>query len=284
VTGGVSLLPPSDPDVAPAGWYMLFLLNDDGVPSAARWVLLGSSPAPLGRIEITARVEPGATATSSARFRFSGAQFDEASLAPGTTTARALPAGRYVVTQLLTPGYDFVSVSCDGSASTSTSERLASIRLSAGQTVRCTFSNKKRPAPPPAEEPRAEAPPAPAEKDTEGPSVAVTKLSRRGVLVGTIGDTSGVKRLKVAVAKARKGRCRWWSRRSATLVRARVSCLRERWLTARVWSSRGRLAWGVVLGRRVPRGRYLVAWKARDKRNNLSSLTGKKAPRLRARR
>jgi hypothetical protein len=35
---GLDLLAPPSPNVAPPGWYMLFLLTDDGVPSVARWV------------------------------------------------------------------------------------------------------------------------------------------------------------------------------------------------------------------------------------------------------
>jgi hypothetical protein len=28
----------SNPDIAPPGWYMLFVVNANGVPSVARWV------------------------------------------------------------------------------------------------------------------------------------------------------------------------------------------------------------------------------------------------------
>jgi hypothetical protein len=28
----------SDPDIAPPGWYMLFVVNANGVPSVARWI------------------------------------------------------------------------------------------------------------------------------------------------------------------------------------------------------------------------------------------------------
>ena len=39
--GGVTLTAPANPDVATPGYYMLFLLNDRGVPSVARFVSLG---------------------------------------------------------------------------------------------------------------------------------------------------------------------------------------------------------------------------------------------------
>jgi hypothetical protein len=31
----------ADRTIAPPGWYMLFVTNDAGVPSVARWVKLG---------------------------------------------------------------------------------------------------------------------------------------------------------------------------------------------------------------------------------------------------
>jgi hypothetical protein len=37
---GVTLTTPRDASVAPPGWYMLFLLDDEGVPSVATWVRL----------------------------------------------------------------------------------------------------------------------------------------------------------------------------------------------------------------------------------------------------
>ena len=41
--GCVDLVAPPNANVAPPGWYMLFLLNDSGVPSEAKWVKLQSS-------------------------------------------------------------------------------------------------------------------------------------------------------------------------------------------------------------------------------------------------
>ena len=37
-SGCVSVTAPTGPNAAPPGWYMLFLLNDQGVPSIAKWV------------------------------------------------------------------------------------------------------------------------------------------------------------------------------------------------------------------------------------------------------
>jgi len=41
--GCVDLVAPPTANVAPPGWYMLFLLNNSGVPSEAKWVKLGDS-------------------------------------------------------------------------------------------------------------------------------------------------------------------------------------------------------------------------------------------------
>lgn len=42
--GTVRLASPSGPTIAPPGWYMLFLVDAEGVPSVARFVRVGSSP------------------------------------------------------------------------------------------------------------------------------------------------------------------------------------------------------------------------------------------------
>ena len=47
--GGFSLQSPPSADVAPPGWYMLFVLND-GVPSVAKWVLLDGTAADVPAI------------------------------------------------------------------------------------------------------------------------------------------------------------------------------------------------------------------------------------------
>jgi hypothetical protein len=43
--GGLTARIPSRASVAPPGWYMLFLVDDDGVPSVARWVRVTSERA-----------------------------------------------------------------------------------------------------------------------------------------------------------------------------------------------------------------------------------------------
>jgi Domain of unknown function (DUF1929)/Kelch motif len=49
VGDGLDLIAPANANVAPRGWYMLFLVNSKGVPSVASWVHIGypgSDPAP----------------------------------------------------------------------------------------------------------------------------------------------------------------------------------------------------------------------------------------------
>jgi hypothetical protein len=41
-TGLLELKMPSDPNLAPPGWYMMFVTNDAGVPSEAAWIKIGS--------------------------------------------------------------------------------------------------------------------------------------------------------------------------------------------------------------------------------------------------
>ena len=67
--GGVDVVAPSGPDVAPPGYYMLFLVNDAGVPSVSRFVRLRPGPkppaieaaptAPLSLEELTLTATPG---------------------------------------------------------------------------------------------------------------------------------------------------------------------------------------------------------------------------------
>jgi hypothetical protein len=42
--GSVQVTVPAEPNLAPPGWYMLFLTDNNRVPSAARWVHLGGAP------------------------------------------------------------------------------------------------------------------------------------------------------------------------------------------------------------------------------------------------
>ena len=64
------LTSPSDPSVAPPGWYMLFVLDARGVPSVARWIQLDPNApaiaAPAAQAAAPATVAPGVSATTAA--------------------------------------------------------------------------------------------------------------------------------------------------------------------------------------------------------------------------
>jgi hypothetical protein len=76
---GVDLTAPANANIAPPGYYMLFLLNDQGVPSVARFVRLGGTAPPAADTQApTAPTALDATAGSSSQvdLRWSGASDD----------------------------------------------------------------------------------------------------------------------------------------------------------------------------------------------------------------
>ena len=42
--GGLNVVAPADPNLSPPGYYMLFVLNDTGVPSIAKMIRIGVLP------------------------------------------------------------------------------------------------------------------------------------------------------------------------------------------------------------------------------------------------
>jgi len=277
-SGGVDLAPPSGADAAPPGYYMLFLIDDKGVPSIARWVQLGQSPPAAGRIEITQRTLPA----SSARFSYGGAPFDGLTLANGLTSAASVPGGpsatvpggHYTITQDRLSGYDLTAVGCSDSDSlASVALRTARINLAAGETVRCTFTDRRRPA-----GPGAGAGPPPV-GDRRAPRVSLSGLNRRrGRLSGRVSDGSGVKHVDVALAVRSGKRCRWWSRSKRRFARRRASCERPIFFRARLKRSGSGYGWQVALHRRLPRRRYLVALKAVDGVGNVARVSAARGP------
>ena len=62
---GITTFAPPSGGAAPPGWYMLFLLNADGVPSIAKWVHVGDVGAPPPPEPTTTTVAPTTTSTTS---------------------------------------------------------------------------------------------------------------------------------------------------------------------------------------------------------------------------
>ena len=97
-----------------------------------------------GKIEIAKVTDPAETGGRT--FAFSGFA-GGFSLAHGgvKTVTQVLPRSEpYTVTEAATAGYRLKSIVCtDGDSTTALPARTASIRVSPGETVRCTFTNKK---------------------------------------------------------------------------------------------------------------------------------------------
>jgi hypothetical protein len=65
-SGGLNVTAPSNPNLTPPGYYMLFILNSNGVPSVANIVQLGSaSPAPAPGINVALAANGGVATASS---------------------------------------------------------------------------------------------------------------------------------------------------------------------------------------------------------------------------
>ena len=103
-------------------------------------------PPPKGTIEIEKQTDP---ANSNASFGFTSAVAGNFSLSDNgvKTVTNVTPnsgGSPYVVTESATAGWRLQSVTCNDSDSTgSVSGRTASIKVSSGETVRCTFTNKQ---------------------------------------------------------------------------------------------------------------------------------------------
>ena len=62
-SGGLNLIAPPTSTVAPPGWYMLFVLSDQGVPSVARWVKLEPPATPPSGLVAAYGMNEGSGAT-----------------------------------------------------------------------------------------------------------------------------------------------------------------------------------------------------------------------------
>jgi hypothetical protein len=269
--------PPGDTDdppgrnVAPPGWYMLFLLSDDGVPSVASWVRVGATPPAPGTVTVRNVVSPAAAGS----FDYSGAPFVDFTLGNGQERSKTVVASTYTVTQAAEPGFALTAVECDdGNSTGSTAGRSAIVRVEAGEAVRCTFTSAAVAGPP---KPPVEPPPA-GKPDTRKPVVTFSLERgldlRRKLLRGSARDTSGIRRVDVALGAQRSARCRWWSRRLRRLGAIR-SCRRPAFIRAKLTRSGGGVRWSATLGTRPPAGRYRVVIRAVDRRGNVKQVTRK---------
>jgi len=270
---GVALRAPSKATIAPPGYYMLFIVNAQGVPSLARWVRLGGDGAPGATLVVRQQSD-----TPGAKFAFEAgpAAFE---LAHGEERRITVPAGPYTATQEPEPGHRLDAISCGpGPAETSLAARRASLALAAGETRTCTFENSAVPADPPIGSTPPVIGPAPAgtpdtSADRLGPMLVFG--ARRGftrttgLLRGRAIDTSGVRAVQVALGVRRGARCAWWSqtRRRLGALR-RGACRRPAYLRAKLRGEGPIVSWSARLRGRVPRSRYVVALRGVDRRGN----------------
>jgi hypothetical protein len=50
--GGLTVTGPPDSNIAPLGYYMLFLVNKAGTPSISTWVQVSGAAAPVAKVEM----------------------------------------------------------------------------------------------------------------------------------------------------------------------------------------------------------------------------------------
>lgn len=134
---------------AKPGWDLTLLTCDDGSAISGRTANIAVSPGENvsctyrntkeGSITVAKQTEPDG---STEQFDFAGdAPLGNFALADGQTRTVSVDPGTYSVTELEKGGWDLTELSCgDGS---STSGRTASVGISPGESVTCTFRNTK---------------------------------------------------------------------------------------------------------------------------------------------
>jgi hypothetical protein len=109
--------------------------------------------------------------------------------------------------------------------------------------------------------------------DRDGPRIRLWRpRARPHFLAGIVRDPSGVRALRVAVARLGPASCRWLTAQRAGPA-PRSSCAVKHWATA---SIRGR-RWSLTLPHRPRPGRYAVWLRASDRFGNTSRRAGGRA-------
>lgn len=167
---GNIILTVTEADVAglfehPQQGYHVRLVAIAGGVRKQKTIWLRPCPAPPGRIVVTKLATPDTSTLFNFRGTFGPFRLGD----DGSRAFGALPAGTYVVHEAAIPaGWAFRSLSCtDPTGNTSLSGRSATIRLAAGETVRCTWANELIPVVVVPRQPRLDL----------GPPLAVTGFS-----------------------------------------------------------------------------------------------------------
>jgi hypothetical protein len=129
-TGGVNVTFPSSANISPPGYYMLFLLNSAGVPSAAKIVNIGGSAPPPSPGKISGKVTNISTggALSGATVSYSGGS--ATSDGSGNYSISNVAAGTYKVTAART---GFLSRSSNVTVTSSTTSTANFALATAGK-------------------------------------------------------------------------------------------------------------------------------------------------------
>ena len=98
----------------------------------------------LGKVEIAKVTDPHETGGTQFGFTGFAGAFNLADGGVKTITRVAPSSTPYAVTESAAPGYRLSSITCtDGDSTGAVGTRTASIKVAAGETVRCTFVNTK---------------------------------------------------------------------------------------------------------------------------------------------
>ena len=141
-----------------------------------------------------------------------------------------------------------------------------------GTITRIAYSTPA-PAPPPA--PVV----APTAIDRTGPRLRLRSIRpRRGRISGTATDSSGVRKVQVAVRRRLpRGGCSWWLRGQRQMSSGRRRCDRPRWMTASLERVKGGVRWSVRLRGQLPPGTFRVLVRATDRKGNILRLAPSRA-------
>jgi hypothetical protein len=271
--GELRVTGPANANIAPPGPYMLFVINDAGVPSVARMVTVAAGNPPPNR-------RPGAildaTTTSGnapLNVHFDGGRSSDPDGDPlsyswsfgdgGTSNAEA--AGhRYVE-----PGaYTARLTVSDGLGGTGTATRTISVHA------------------PRAPDPSGAVLPGTTGSgvlDTTGPRLRLLGVNAaRGRIRGGAADRSGVAGVSIAIRRRLPdGGCRWWLEKKRVMSHTARPCDRPRWMAARLTPTSSGARWLLTLGRSIPPGGYRVLARASDGEGNMSRMRATRAALIR---
>jgi PA14 domain/Domain of unknown function (DUF1929)/Kelch motif len=140
--GSFSVASPSQPNLAPPGYYMLFVLNGNGVPSVARMVLVGSGAGGNEAPSVSAGADQ--TITLPGLASLSGSASDDGKPGPLTTTWSRLsgpgsvsfanPASPATTAGFSMPGAYVLRLSANDGAATSVDDVALTVNAAPGAT------------------------------------------------------------------------------------------------------------------------------------------------------